>query len=515
MSATRRLEKAGTYDVVVIGNGVLGTATALQLSRADSTLRIALVGPDARPGAASTAAGAMLGCFGEVTHHTLNTKLGKAKLEMSLRSLEEWPTWLEQLDDESPGHRRLSIKPGTYVILNACGGRLDDLNYAAMLDALRRYGRAFQDVPQADVPGLRPAIDARPFRAVYIPDEGSIDARDVLDALRQAANRRGVTMIDEFVTDWEHSGDHVLSAVTRAGQRIYADQFLIAAGTGSGQLMQTLAGAERLAPLVLCGAGTAFTCRLGMPGIDAIDAVVRTPNRAGACGLHVVPSDADSLYVGATNNLYMRPQGDTRAGMAHFLLSCALEQISTWLVSARILKWHAGNRPATLDGFPLIGKLWADNVWVLSGTYRDGFHCSPFLARHMTDLMLGGSGILSDNCFAPSRPLVSTLSREESIDEMALHHVSGAYEYSAKLPGSLAEIFEEDIRARTMILYEKLETDFGLGPDVLAMLLFSLNRERSIACVRDYLAQGPSFGRATDSNDADRAPEDAQSSQGI
>jgi glycine oxidase len=511
MSATLRPEEAGTYDVVVIGNGVLGTATALQLSRADSTLRIALVGPHTRPGAASTAAGAMLGCFGEVTHHTLSTKLGTAKLEMSLRSLEEWPAWLEQLHDEAPGHG-LSVKPGTYVILNANGGRLDDLNYAAILDALRRYGRAFQDVPQADVPGLRPAIDARPLRAVYIPDEGSIDARDVLDALSHAAERRGITMIDDFVTDWERTGDHVLSAETHTGQRFYADQFLVAAGTGSGRLMRVLAGEERLAPLMLCGAGTAFTCRLGMVGIEA---VVRTPNRAGACGLHVVPGDADSLYVGATNNLYVRRQHHSRAGMGHFLLTCALEQISTLLVGSRILKWHLGNRPATLDGFPLIGKLWTDNVWVLSGTYRDGFHCSPFLARHMADLILGRVGLLPDNCFGPSRPLVSTLTREASIDEMVLHHVSGAYEYSARLPGYLAEILEEDIRTRTMNLYRELETEFGLGPDVLAMLLFSLNRERSVACVRDYLAQGMSFGRAEYPKDADGTLADAEPSQGM
>jgi glycine/D-amino acid oxidase-like deaminating enzyme len=487
MSAALRPGKADTYDVVVIGNGVLGTATALQLSRADSSLRIALVAPDTRPGAASTAAGAMLGCFGEVTHDTLNTRLGRAKLEMSLRSQEEWPTWLEKLNDELPEHRRLSIKHGTYVILNGKGGRLDDLNYAAILDALHRYGRSFQDVTQADVPGLRPAIDARPFRAVYIPDEGAIDARDVLDALTYAANRRGITMIDDLVADWEQSGDHVLSAVTHGGQRISASQFLIAAGAGSGRLMHLLAGKARLAPPILCGVGTAFTCRQPMRGVDA---VVRTPNRAGACGLHVVPGDTDSLYVGATNDLYALPQADTRAGMAHFLLSCALEQIDTWLASARIVKWHLGNRPATLDGFPLIGRLWADNVWVLSGTYRDGFHCSPFLARHMTDLMLGGTGILPDDHFAPLRPVRSALSREESIDEMVLHHVSSAYEYSARLPGLFAQVMEEDIRERTKILYERLETDYGLGPDILPMLLFSPGRERSIRYFRDYLAQG-------------------------
>ncbi len=512
MSTPRRPGPADTYDVVVIGNGVLGTATALQLSRADGSLRIALVGSVTHPGAASTAAGAMLGCFAEVTHHTLSTSLGRAKLEMSMRSAEEWPAWVEQLNEESADHRQLSIRPGTYVILNGKGGPLDDLNYAAILDALRRYGRAFDDVAPTDVPGLRPAIDARPFRAVYIPDEGSIDARDVLDALTSAAKRRGVTIVDELVTGWEQAREHVLSAVTRDGRRIAAGQFLIAAGTGSARLMRMLTGGERLAPLILSGVGTAFTCQHRMLGIDA---VVRTPNRAGACGLHVVPGAADSLYVGATNDLYLWSQVDARAGMSHFLLSCALEQVTSWLTSARIVRWHLGNRPATLDGFPLIGRLWADNVWVLSGTYRDGFHCSPFLARHMTNLMLGGNGLLADDCFAPSRPRVSTLSREESIDEMALHHVSGAYEYSARLPGFLAQVLEEDVRARARTLYEQLETDFGLGPDVLAMLLFSPNRERSTAHLRDYLAREPSFGHAEESTAPGGTLADAEPSPGM
>lgn len=510
MPTSPRPRKGATYDVVVIGNGVLGTATALQLSRADRSLRIALVGPDQRPGAASTAAGAMLGCFGEVTHQTLRTMLGRAKLEMSLRSLEDWPSWLDELNDELPGDRRLSISPGTYVILNGRGGRLDDLNFAAILDALRRYGRHFQDVDQADVPGLRPAIDARPFRTVYLPEEGAIDARDMLGALGYAADHRGVTTIDECVTDWQRRGDHVLAALTQSGQRIYGDQFVLAAGTGCRGLMRTLAGRERTAPLMLCGVGAAFTCRQPLLGIEA---VVRTPNRAGACGLHLIPGHADSAYVGATNDLHVVRQTDASAGMAHFLLSCALEQVSTWLMNSRIVKWHVGNRPATLDGFPLIGRLWADNVFLLSGTYRDGFHCSPFLARHMSNVITGGTGLLGHDYFTPARSLVSTMTREESIDEMVLHHISSAYEYSAKLPGFFAQIFEEDIRDRTKALYERLETDFGLGPDILAMLLFSPYREKTIAFFRDYLARDSSFGHVGHLNPLKETVADAEPSQ--
>ena len=55
---------SNSYDVVVVGNGVLGLslATALTLRSAG---KIAVVGDETRAFAATPAAGAMLGCFGE------------------------------------------------------------------------------------------------------------------------------------------------------------------------------------------------------------------------------------------------------------------------------------------------------------------------------------------------------------------------------------------------------------------------------------------------------------------
>ncbi|MEK5521656.1 FAD-dependent oxidoreductase [Heyndrickxia sp. FSL W8-0423] len=65
-------------DVVVVGNGVLGLSLALSLVR--KKLPVALVGESNRPWAASTAAGAMLGCFGEVTSTLLKSEHGRARI---------------------------------------------------------------------------------------------------------------------------------------------------------------------------------------------------------------------------------------------------------------------------------------------------------------------------------------------------------------------------------------------------------------------------------------------------
>ncbi|MFB9542696.1 FAD-dependent oxidoreductase [Micromonospora sagamiensis] len=58
------MSSSGHYDVVVVGNGVVGSSIAFELSRRGA--RVARIGEPNRKYAASTASGAMLGCFGEV-----------------------------------------------------------------------------------------------------------------------------------------------------------------------------------------------------------------------------------------------------------------------------------------------------------------------------------------------------------------------------------------------------------------------------------------------------------------
>jgi glycine oxidase len=89
------------YDVIIIGNGVIGYSIAYELARRSGELRIAVCGPAHRRGAASLAAGAMLNTFGEVTKATLASAAGQAKFELCRRALDRWPSWLEELKEAS------------------------------------------------------------------------------------------------------------------------------------------------------------------------------------------------------------------------------------------------------------------------------------------------------------------------------------------------------------------------------------------------------------------------------
>ncbi|WP_155057931.1 NAD(P)/FAD-dependent oxidoreductase [Streptomyces blattellae] len=474
-----------SYDIVIAGNGILGCATALELIRRDNSLRVAVIGPERRTGGATVAAGAMLNCIAEVNHRTLSTAAGKAKLEISIRAMGEWPEWLESLDCELSPTCRLAIRNGTYVILNNRAGRLDSLNYHAIVDAAAQYHQKLEHVPSGDVPHLKPGVDARPLGAIYLPDEGAIDARQVLDAVVSVAKRKGVAFLDDSVVGWKRENSLVSCAITASGEEIQADRFLIAAGAVSRSLLEELEDCDAM-PLqpVLASKGVAVTSSGTGSGAEH---VVRTPNRAGGCGLHMVPGSDGTVYLGATGDLMMQPDEFQTIGSVRFLIN-AMDQFDKRLFRSRVIQWHIGNRPLTLDGFPLVGRVWQDNVWVLSGTHRDGFHCAPLLARHTADSMLGGIGILGDHCFTPLRPPLRTMSREDAIEELSLHLVSQFYENSGKSPAysEVSETLEKQYRTRAHETYAELEIDFGLGPDILGLLTWAADREAKIGYFREY-----------------------------
>src|SRR5690348_12498215 len=88
-----------TYDAVVVGNGIIGQAIAWELKKRDRSLRVIVIGPHNRPGAASAAAGAMLGCFAEITHTSLRSSAGRTKFKLSRMSSKKWELWIRQLNE--------------------------------------------------------------------------------------------------------------------------------------------------------------------------------------------------------------------------------------------------------------------------------------------------------------------------------------------------------------------------------------------------------------------------------
>ncbi|MDX2050698.1 MAG: FAD-dependent oxidoreductase [Rickettsiaceae bacterium] len=192
--------------------------------------------------------------------------------------------------------------------------------------------------------------------------------------------------------------------------------------------------------------------------------------------------------MGATNNVSIDSARLPNMGLLHFLMECAISQINQNLYQSNIVSMSVGNRPLSIDGFPLIGPAKTiDGLWIISGTYRDGFHCSPLIASYIADAITGKSDDNSLVVFEPERRPLELLSREESIEEFAKHYIGGAYEHGAKLPKFMytQELHQIAIE-KAKSIYDKLDIDYSFTPDILLLFMLDPKKDEAIDIISKY-----------------------------
>jgi glycine oxidase len=474
------------FDMLIVGNGILAYSTAYALILKDPNLKIALIGPASRTGSATIAAGAMLGAFGEVTKSGCSSYYGQVKLKLAVKASKLWDPWVRQLNESAEHKTQLEINQGTHIILNSQSGGLDDENYFAIIEALTEYKEPFQQIDPREIQGLNPIENYRPLKALYLPNEGSIDPNKLLCSLQKNIEAsEQCSIIDDLVTQVYFKGNKITHVETQQGKIFQASQILLAAGVYNQELINQIPAIKCRIPRLVSGIGISIISE--QTTSHPPQHVIRTPNRAGACGLHVLPRD-QSLYIGATNNLSLIPRISPKMGHLNFLMQCAIEQMDQGLHNAKILTWSVGNRPVTMDSFPLIGGTSIHGLWLLTGTYRDGLHYSPLFAEYIAAKMLGQeSKLLSDedNIFVPERLPIQTMSKTEAIQEAVQHYVSGAYEHSMRLPRlGWDHMLKEMVLNKIEAIYDALDTDFVLSPDLF--LMFDNDKEKHLAYFKDY-----------------------------
>lgn len=477
-----------SIDLAIVGNGVLGLMTALELSRRDPSLKIAVIGPSDRDGGASQAAGAMLNCFGEITSMTFHSAESCQKFELARAALKRWPEFLESLNDLLPNSSRLVNNTGTFVILNSLSGRIESENFAVMIAALERFDERYDEVDPGAIDGLKPNQNKRPLRALYLADEGMMDARRFLDVLRAVLADRQVLFLEKKAVGFSRDGSGYVVEFSDSEQ-VGASRCLLAAGVFTQDLLDSHPELSRRIPRLFPGVGVSMA--LSQDAAAPVRQVIRTPNRAGACGLHVLPLSDGSLYLGASNDVFIRPQTTPLAGVVHFLLECAMEQINPNLYRSTPISMRTGNRPVTADGFPLIGQTSWEGLFILSGTYRDGFHQGPVLAQIIADEILGTKPAW-EHGFQPERPLIKTLSRAESVRVYLDHLLAAHYEHGwevAKI--SNEDAFRKMAEDRVNTLCTELGIDYGLAPEILLMHELTLDHDRACSLVAAAYGTSP------------------------
>ncbi|MEX2985685.1 FAD-dependent oxidoreductase [Streptomyces sp. C36] len=175
--------------------------------------------------------------------------------------------------------------------------------------------------------------------------------------------------------------------------------------------------------------------------------------------------------MGATNVVFATPRTRPSAGLSHFLLQCAIDQLNNDFAFAQIDEWRVGNRPVSLDTFPLLGPGPLDRLHIATGTYLDGFHNSPLIARIMADGILGGAEPYV-HPFLPNRRPISVFTAAESAAETAYQGACTGFEASLVLPRLWRhQAVLALLSSGAAHMYEDLGSPHGLSPDIVPFLV--------------------------------------------
>ncbi|MGP3978544.1 FAD-dependent oxidoreductase [Streptomyces sp. 8N114] len=253
------------------------------------------------------------------------------------------------------------------------------------------------------------------------------------------------------------------------GSTLAADTVVLAAGAASTALAEPVLPPGAVPPMLSGTGASLLVTRTAASGPGARH-VLRTPNRAATCGLHVVPmTEPGDQYIGATNLITTQPVTGAELGSTHALMRQVCEQVDHDLAFARVQRWMAGARPIPVDCFPLLGRCSVPGLVFATGTYRDGFHCSPALAPRLASMVLGASdGDPHLAAFVPERLPIALMSPHDAVTDTVTHALDTMGEQGVQLPFWVDSTpLDEWVRLRTERLYEELGASVTLAPEII------------------------------------------------
>ena len=340
-------------DVVVVGGGAIGLASAWRLAQAGLAVTVC----DPAPGSQATHASA--GMLAPVTeaHYGEDALLG-----LNLAGARRWPEFANELEAES----------GQSVGYRTCGSLVVafDADDARVLEDLAGYlARLDLDAELLSGSGTRavePALAPSVRRGLHVVGDHQADNRLLATALLTALDRRGVDVVIRAVDRIEVADGAVTGVTLSDGTTLPTGQVLLAAGCWSGQLGGLPGDAL---PPVRPVKGQIL--RIQGP----VDPPVLGGNVRGLVrgrSLYLVPRASGRIVVGATVEEQGFDTTVTVEGIHHLLHDAAV--LVPGLLDLELAETLAGLRPGSPDNEPVIGRTTVDGLVVATGHHLSLIH---------------------------------------------------------------------------------------------------------------------------------------------
>jgi glycine oxidase len=342
-----RGDRVKTWDVIIVGAGVIGLSLALELRKTGRTVLLVERGEPARE--ASHAAGGMLA--------NSDDELPDALKPLADASARMYPEFVHELQDES----------GLHIDLRSDGTIL----FPAHSLILQRHNSDAETLIPARLKDLEPTLASLNRPGIYLK-ERSVDPRDLLAACVKAARHHGVDIASGHPISAINLAEGHVTGVSTTRTTFLCETVLNCSGAWAGQL-----GPVPLPIRPVKGQMLA----VAMPSKSLLRHVVRSPE------VYLIPRSDGRLVIGAT----LEEAGFNKQTVPETIkqLHQAALALLPDLQNARILEAWAGLRPGTPDNLPILGQTEIPGYFVASGHYRDGILLAPITAKLVGQVICG------------------------------------------------------------------------------------------------------------------------------
>jgi glycine oxidase len=367
--------------ILIIGGGVIGCSIAYHLAK--KGIKSVIVERNQLGAHASSAAAGMLAAQAEMD------ALGPFT-DLCLTSRAMFPSLQQELLELT----------GIDIELN-CSGLLQialDEEEARHLQCRQawqvRLGQPAEWLCAHEVYRCEPYLSADVVGALYLPADMQISAWQLTHAFACAVRRLGVEIYEECeVVQLRREGERITQVVTQQGVW-FVDWVILATGAWSRELAEQVGIQLPVYPLK----GESLAVR---PPYSLMQKTIFTAKG------YLVPKANGEVIIGATEKPH-EVGTDVSVEALQYLLSHAIQLVPD-LASAKMSRFWAGVRPASVDGKPLIGRSKdCANLFIASGHGRNGILLSPITGEQIAQAIIEGKSALLEP-FQPDRFLSLTV----------------------------------------------------------------------------------------------------------
>lgn len=352
-----------SFDVAIIGGGIIGSSIAYQLSKMGR--KVIIIEKDRLASQASSAAAGMLAAQAEIEEDGPLFQLalkGQAMFSALSGELYEYTG----VDIEYVNKGMVKIAETEEIALEV----------KKQVAYQRKWDPKINWLDAKELQEMEPSLSPSVAGGMYLPNDGHVQPAKLTQAFSKAAVYFGAEL---------RENTEVLSFIFENGQAkgvkttngvIHSEQVVVATGAWAAKLMRESGLDIHVYPVK----GECFSVKSEKP---IINTTIFSDKRC-----YLVPKQNGEIYIGATMIENTFDNKVTPEGIAT-LIERATQLVPPLKEAAWERVW-SGIRPQTGDGTPYIGEHpgWK-GLFVAAGHYRNGVLLSPVTGKLVADLLAG------------------------------------------------------------------------------------------------------------------------------